>query len=89
MSEANIVETIARATHTALMSHRGVTVEMLSDRVPAIITALEAKGYAIVPCEPTPAMLASVEGEDSDKYVARGRAVSAWQAMISTGKAKA
>jgi len=32
--------------------------------------------------EPTKEMLASVDGEDGDKYVSRGRAFSAWQAMI-------
>lgn len=49
-----------------------------------VITALEAAGYAIVPIEPTADMLASVDDEDSDKYVARGRAYSAWKAMIAT-----
>lgn len=32
--------------------------------------------------EPTEAMLRAVDDQDSDKYVARGRAVSAWQSMI-------
>lgn len=48
-----------------------------------VVAALEADGYAIVPFEPSAEMLASVDDEDSDKYVARGRAYSAWKAMIA------
>lgn len=32
--------------------------------------------------QPTHEMLVAVDGEDRDKMLARGRAVSAWQAMI-------
>lgn len=51
----------------------------------AALTAITTAGYAIVPIEPTPEMIRAVDGEDSDKFVARGRAVSAY--YIMTGEA--
>lgn len=35
---------------------------------------------------PTPEMLRAVDGEDADKMVARGRAYSAWQSMITAAR---
>lgn len=49
----------------------------------AILTTIKEAGYAIVPVRPTEEMLRAVDDEDEDKFVARGRAVSAWQAMQS------
>lgn len=49
----------------------------------AILTTIKEAGYAIVPVRPTEEMLRAVDDEDEDKFVARGRAVSAWQAMIA------
>ena len=43
----HITETIARAMHTALMNVRGVTIEDIRNRVPAVITALTEAGYRI------------------------------------------
>ena len=40
-------------------------------------------GWQLVPVEPTKEMLSSVDDEASDKYVARGRAVSAWKSMLA------
>lgn len=50
----------------------------------AVIAALEAAGYAIVPCEPSEAMwdAAMREGYDQDP-------ATYYRAMISIGKAKA
>jgi hypothetical protein len=74
MSE--VVETIARASAERLEAFdvHGIPV--------AIITALEANGYAIVPCEPSEAMwdAAMREGYDQDP-------ATYYRAMISTGKA--
>lgn len=49
----------------------------------AILTTIKEAGYAIVPVRLTEEMLRAVDDEDEDKFVARGRAVSAWQAMQS------
>lgn len=54
------------------------------DIAEACLNAIANAGYVIVPLEPSAEMLASVDGEDSDKFVARGRAYSAWKAMIAT-----
>lgn len=43
----------------------------------------EQPGFVMVPVEPTPEMLRAVDDEADDKYLARGRAVSAWKAMIA------
>ena len=40
-------------------------------------------GFVMVPVEPTPEMLSAVDGEADDKYLARGRAVSAYKAMLA------
>ena len=39
-------------------------------------------GWQFVPVVPTREMLRAVDDEAEDKYLARGRAVSAWQAML-------
>ncbi|WP_426237400.1 hypothetical protein [Pseudomonas sp. TWP3-2] len=39
-------------------------------------------GWRLVPLRPTPEMLMSVDDEAEDKYVARGRASSAWTSML-------
>lgn len=46
-----------------------------SRRVRAVLNALR---------EPDEGMLRAVDGEDEDKHVARGRAYSAWTAMIDS-----
>jgi len=43
--------------------------------------------YKLVPVFPTPEMLAAVDDEAEDKYVARGRAVSAYLAMLDAAPA--
>lgn len=53
----------------------------------AALTAITEAGYAVVPVEPTLEMIRAVDGEDSDVYVARGRAISAWELMISAAQA--
>lgn len=40
-------------------------------------------GWKLVPIEPTREMIEAVDGDAEDKYVARGRAVSAWVSMIA------
>lgn len=78
LRDAGPLETMARAIADGLEAFD-------LNVLPTIITdRLSEAGYAIVPVEPTAAMLASVDDEDSDKYVARGRAVSAWKAMIAS-----
>lgn len=54
-----ITETIARAMHTALMNFRGVTIEDIRNRVPAVGTALTEAGYAVVPRVPTQEMISA------------------------------
>ena len=41
-----------------------------------------ARAILVAMRQPSTAMLAAIDDEDSDKYVARGRAISAWMAMI-------
>ncbi len=50
----------------------------------AALTAITEAGFVVCPREPTPEMIRAVDDEDTDKYVARGRAYSAWKAMIAT-----
>lgn len=74
-----LVEAIARALEScAAESVLG------GDLTMAALTAIAGAGMVIVPREPTPEMIRAVDGEDADKYVARGRAYSAWKAMIAT-----
>lgn len=40
------------------------------------------EGWKLVPVEPTPEMLRSVDDEADDVHVARGRAYSAWKSML-------
>lgn len=40
-------------------------------------------GWKLVPIEPTVEMLRTVDSEAEDKYVARGRAYSAWASMVA------
>lgn len=93
----NIVETIAHAAASGFsvaIGKEAVTDEEwplrpdeareMSDTIAStILTALEANGYAIVPCEPSEAMwdAAMREGYDQDP-------ATYYRAMISTGKAK-
>ncbi len=49
---------------------------------PAPVPA-QADGWQWVPKVPTRDMLCAVDGEAEDKYLARGRAASAWQLMLS------
>ncbi len=45
--------------------------------------AASPPGWRLVPIEPTPEMLRAVDDEASDKYLARGRAYSAWNSMLA------
>ena len=60
---------------------------MLQDAIWAGVSANKMvaapDGWQLVPVEPTKEMLSSVDDEASDKYVARGRAVSAWKSMLA------
>lgn len=40
-------------------------------------------GWRLVPARPTPEMLKAVDDEAEEKYLARGRAVSAWALMLN------
>lgn len=40
-------------------------------------------GWRLVPVEPTPEMVATVDDMDSDKFVARGRAIDIWARFIA------
>lgn len=86
-----LIETMARAYRDAdAGSFRlgDVLPTYYVSRAQAAINALTEAGYAIVPIEPTPEMVRAVDDEDSDKYVARGRAVSAYRAMIKAGRVR-
>lgn len=94
MSE--VVETIARAMceNSGGFAWDCAPQEMKGDCLGdarAILTALEANGYAIVPCEPSEAMIEA--GHDLLTEVGCNPistdAADAYRAMISTGKAKA
>jgi hypothetical protein len=62
-------------------------------RQSAILAALsEHQGTAdadwvLVPRQPTLAMLSAVDDQDDDKFVARGRAIDAWTAMLAASPA--
>lgn len=55
------------------------------DRAVSLYTAPQPAvpaGWRMVPVEPTQEMLRSVDIEAEDKYLARGRAISAWKSML-------
>lgn len=112
----NIVETIAHAAASGFsvaIGKEAVTDEewplrpdeareMFDTIASTILTALEANGYAIVPCEPTREMIIAGETaaedvidwtQDSDCSYRTDEAydfpLPVYRAMISTGKAKA
>ena len=56
------------------------------DVVQAVITAIEQSGHAIVPIEPTEAMIdAGYNSEDCDGW---SGPISCWERMIQAGKVK-
>lgn len=68
------------ATFGKMMAALAEARTILASKQPA---ASEREGWKLVPIEPTPEMLRAVDDEADDKYLARGRAVSAYKAMIA------
>lgn len=83
MSETDVAVIMAKAMFPSDYPSR-VIQEAVRGMAADAITALEANGWAIVPCEPSEAMwdAAMREGYDQDP-------ATYYRAMISTGKAKA
>lgn len=86
---------VAVEYHAAMKGYRqaehdakDADVAKIADAIAALRAALAAPaaGMQMVPIEPTPEMLASVDDEAGDKYLARGRAYSAWKSMIAASK---
>lgn len=83
---SDVTETIARAVIDRLEAFDVHSIPA------AIITALEAAGYAIVPIEPTEAMISAgiIERHDQPTPEAWSLATAnIYRAMINAGKAKA
>ena len=64
LRDAGPLETMARATHSALMACKGIPLAHCEAGARRAIAALTEAGYAIVPTEPTEAMVEAGNATD-------------------------
>lgn len=79
----SMVERVAQS----IAERRGIAPEQRSDGMMAVFR-MDARAAVEAMRDPTRGMIAAADDEDSDKYVARGRAISSWQAMIDAALAE-
>lgn len=78
------LDAILRASGSALRHYSMPSVrDAMRHAVRAIERAIVPPGYVLVPSEPTRKMLEAVDSMADDKYVARGRAMDAWDRMLA------
>lgn len=87
-----LIEAMARAAHTPYMAYNGISRVHVSNRMPDVLTAISQAGYAVVPVEPTPQMIAKAWDEISKEKRLLGiaklgpgpAAREVYRAMLST-----